>query len=251
MSKLYKILISIQKSEYSWAKKFLRSPYFNHKLEPLRLFEALRAYHPKYELVDKTELYSLLRPGFSFDAKWLNDRFSELSRLLELFIQTEQLKHDREIEHITRIKTFSERKLQPLFVKESKRASQYFHSQIDQSPYARLRLWEIHHNVYHHPGTPNTSAKFEAEQKAHHYLDQYYCLSKLALAANVAGSAKTYSSQIEDAWLSAVTQYSEKFQHIPLLTLYRQILLFFQAGCSLEEYLQVTQAFLANPADYG
>lgn len=245
MAKLYQLLQSIENRELKWVEKFLLSPYFNVKPTPIALFRYLLDFHPRYDQVDRKKLYGALRPGYGFDAKWLNDRYSELNRLLETFLQTQQLRRDEALGHMSRTKAFRERGLSRHFLKETQQSVQYFESIQAQSPLARLRLWELYHDLYRYPDKLTPADPRELQQKANDYLDQHYCLHQFAIVANLAGGIKANPYRLDQSWLTALIHHAASLTaSYPLLQQYYQLVLLFEKECSLSDFEVAKESFL-------
>ncbi|MEZ5039782.1 MAG: hypothetical protein R2828_07820 [Saprospiraceae bacterium] len=245
-TKLYRLLNTIETRELKALEHFLLSPYFTNKTEPIALFRELRPFHPIYQKVDKVQLYKKLRPKKAFDVHWLNDRYSELSRLVETFLQSQQLTRDEGLSGSVRCQAFRERGLHQSFFKECRSTIAFYTERQAIHPNTPLSLWELHHSIYRHPATPAKPDPFEEELKAMAYLDQYYITHQLSFVVNCLGGATARTIPLSEEWLSAILEKASRYQgENPLLAIYLQLIRLFREGCTLDKYLLATQQFMA------
>ncbi len=243
--KLYHIIDSIPSRALQEAEKFLRSPYFNQKEELVELFQLLRPWQHRFTKLDKKKAYEQLRPGQAFEAKWWNDRGSELSRLLEQFLQHHYLrKHPMEDLQLKRaaLKAYG---LDKYYLKYTEVAAKELAALSQKSEHYRFQLWECQHVLYTHSSDPKKRLIWE--EKAQHQLDLYYWMQKLALQANIVAGTQARRLALSPTYLQALLQAVDTLEYPPpLLQIYRQTLEYIQAGCSLEEYQKGIQEIQAH-----
>ena len=92
--KLYQLLASLENQELHWLGKFLASPFHNTNEVLLQLFKWLRAHHPHFQDCPLEAVFKHFFPGESFQAKWVNDRFSELSRCVYHYLTLREFQED-------------------------------------------------------------------------------------------------------------------------------------------------------------
>ena len=132
--KLYHLLERLDGRELPWLDKFLASPYFNSNPWPQKLWEVLRPAHPRYDAFSKEQVFEQLCPGKPFDFKLLNDRYSELSRLVEEFFFQQSFRREEPLQRRARRAAYRSRRLYGLFSKESRRQAAHLLSRPYRSP---------------------------------------------------------------------------------------------------------------------
>ena len=84
-SNLFQLVQSFSRAEQKSARRFLRSPYFNHRSDLISLFEQLCC----VDLPEKTKIWQEIYPGVPFDDTEMRLLMSYLNRLLETFLLVE------------------------------------------------------------------------------------------------------------------------------------------------------------------
>lgn len=87
-TKVYRILSSLSKEEYSEFEKFIVSPYFNRSKDLLKLFSVVKKYYPDFSNanLEYAKIYKKLYPGKVFNEGTLRNLFSDLGSLAEKFL---------------------------------------------------------------------------------------------------------------------------------------------------------------------
>lgn len=66
---IFEVLASFNKTEFSEFGRYLRSPYYNNRSEVVRLYDTLKAYHPKFssKSLTKENLFIYIYPGKEYN----------------------------------------------------------------------------------------------------------------------------------------------------------------------------------------
>lgn len=238
--KLYRLLERLNGRELPWLDKFLASPYFNSNAWPQRLWECLRAAHPRYDSLSKEQVFEQLCPGELFDGKFLNDRYSELSRLVEQFFIQQEFRQEAALQYPVRRAACYNRKRYRQFTREC-------HRQIGelegQSPSIQNQgqLQGIYHSLYYGRQEAASPEVGEGEaRQAMSCLDRHFILLKLKYMADLSARAGMYEEahaiRLQEAVLAEAAIMAEQ-DH--LTRLYLQLALLFKDGLSEEACRQL------------
>lgn len=244
--KLFQILDAIPRKELKSAEKFLQSPYFNQKELPILLFQQLRPWHRRFDRLDKLEVYQQLRPQQAFHAKWWNDHCSELSRLLESFMEMQYLRKTPDEQRLLKRAAMKKYGLEKHFLKISKSIVAEYESKEKLLPIQHFQLWECLHDLYKHSSAADERLAYEKE--AQHQLDLYYWTQKLSLQANITSGTQRKELAMGPDYFQAIMQRVDQLKEAPhLLFSYRDLIQYFAEGCSLASYQLATAQFIKNP----
>src|SRR5690606_29436118 len=100
-------------------RKFLLSPYFNHRPEILRLYECLLKYRRNdFAGLEKEGLFAQLFPGERFDNRRLNHLLSDLTALTERFFALEEILSDEALVRLRQCRALRKRGAGQLFERD-------------------------------------------------------------------------------------------------------------------------------------
>lgn len=241
--KLFTLIDAIPKRELQSAEKFLSSPYFTQKEIPLLLFQQLRPWYKHFEKLDRETIFQQLRPQESFDAKWWNDRCSELNKLLETFLQIQHVRKETHQNQQLKRAAFKAYDLDKEFIKTTHKLILDHQQNGLTASIQHFHLWDCFHDLYTHSPVQMDRLKFE--QAAQHQLDLYYWTQKLALQANIASSTQGKELAINEPYWQAILHQVDQLKELPInLRSYRKLIRLFEEGCSLVSFQEATQAFI-------
>lgn len=242
--KLYRLLQCLEKRELAWLEKFLASPYFNSSPRPLKLWQQLKGAHPHYEQLDKAQLFQALRPGEPFDAKFINDSYSELSQLVEEFMSMQEYRRDSHLPALARRGAFCRRKLYPQFEAECRRQIRHLEEQPLRDAENLAAAFSAYEALYGHPESISHSSGGKEAAQAMDCLDHHFLLLKLKymsdLLARQLTYAEAYDIRFEEAALAEAAQLQES---APLIGLYYRISRLFLDGCPEEDFRIALESF--------
>lgn len=219
--KLYSLLNSLSKHEINQLDFFLGSPYFTKSERLLTLYQYIKSSHPAYESIDKHQLLLQCFPTKVGDFKWLNDRYSELSKLVLRFLQVQQLSRKEALGERVLRDALKSRGLSSFFLQRTQRGivKRQQHKAHDADSF--LSLSHLYDDLYE-----NTEAKakydpFDQAIKADDYLEVYFLLRKLSFMSNTRSRPLKTGQVIDEAWENNLLLAANRRKGIhPLLDMY-------------------------------
>ena len=96
-SELLKTLGSMNENEFREFGKFIASPYFNNRSEIVRLYDALKKYHPTFSSNSFKEelIFSKVYPGKKFSGVMMRKVFSLTTNLAMSFFAFKSFEDDK------------------------------------------------------------------------------------------------------------------------------------------------------------
>lgn len=95
-SKLKELVENLNKKEISSFKKFLKSPFFNHRADVIKLFDWMIRQQKRTKPVwTKEAVFATIFPGIAYSERDINLLMSYLFRLLEQFLSIQVLMNDK------------------------------------------------------------------------------------------------------------------------------------------------------------
>ncbi|MCC7506570.1 MAG: hypothetical protein IT259_14800 [Saprospiraceae bacterium] len=172
-------------------KKFLQSPYFNHRKDVLGLYEQLRTLNNS---TTKTDIYKKIYPNKAFDNLQFNLLLNWFSERLEQFLAVEELRNDPHSEQFLRCCAFRKRGLARHF----EHNAQLLHQRLLDAPQRDADYWLLeyrlqkerfaHWIVAPQDGKPNLGEVTEA-------LTNFYLLENIKWS----GTARSLETLTRDA----------------------------------------------------
>lgn len=244
--KLYHLLERLDGRELPWLDKFLASPYFNSNPWPQKLWEVLRPAHPRYDAFSKEQVFEQLCPGKPFDFKLLNDRYSELSRLVEEFFFQQSFRREEPLQRRARRAAYRSRRLYGLFSKESRRQAAHLLSRPYRSPENLAEALEVFSEHYIHPESKSHAEEGADINRAVEQLDQHFVLLKLKFASDQLARQLAHRAPLDGRFLEAALNEAPALESVhPAIELYRRIVLLFQEGCPDEGFRDTRELFFS------
>ncbi len=121
-------------------KKFLQSPYFNHRQDVLALFEQLRTLDNS---ITKNDIYKKIYPDQAFDNLRFNLLLNWFSERLEQFLAVEELRSDPHSEQLLRCCAFRKRGLARHF----EHNAQQLHERLLDAPQRDADYWLLEYRL--------------------------------------------------------------------------------------------------------
>ncbi len=246
-SKIFILLQSLSKKELKRLQDFLESPYFNKSALLVKLFGYLRKYHPEFQhpKLSKQSIHKFLQPDKKFNSKFVNDRFSDLSKLIERFLKISYLEQEGEgRDSILQLASFQERGLNELFEKNSLKKIKTIEESTTVSRKEIQNLWELYHQFYFRPAINLKLNGKDYLKGAMGNLDLYYVLLKLSYSCDLISRGITYSEQQEIPFLNSLLSNLNQLelQH-PLLKIYGPLLELFKDGFNPVSFEKLIQEY--------
>jgi hypothetical protein len=227
-SKVILLLQTMSDQELTQFDRFLRSPYFNQNEELIRLFDAIKAFHPEYSTptLSQTALFERLFPGQPYHGKTLGYLLSDLNKLIEHFLTVQQLERSpfqadlmlmEELAHRGADKNYRQidRKLRKkLEADTTGYSSKHFKAHFE---------WAENREHYF---LNQRLRKFDKSiQDAAYHLDKYYFLQRLNLSCAMLDRQTIFQDQyqinLSEEWIDHLRQ--QDFFNEPILQLYFNI----------------------------
>ncbi|GJM35085.1 MAG: hypothetical protein DHS20C18_40860 [Saprospiraceae bacterium] len=228
-------------------EQFLASPYFVSSPHPLLLFDYLKGLHPNYERVDKMEIASVLFPEYKDDRSFINQRYSELSRLIETFLAVEIFKKDHYLNRTARRKALFEQQLYQIFQKSCQKQLRLLGSPKYYNAQAFLTAFEVYTDLYDHPSRISHETGAETYDQLDHYLDLFLISEKLKSFCDFYAQQLTYDRSDQLRMVEGVLQaaISLKSQYVQIELLY-ELCLLLQQEFSEHHLDKVYQLFITK-----
>ncbi len=242
--KLYRLLERLEGRELSWFDKFLASPYFNANTWPQRLWACLRPAHPQYDGLSREGVFEQLCPGEPFDGKFLNDRYSELSRLAEAFFFQQEFRREGPLQRRARRYAYRSRGLYGLFAGESRRQAGFLLKEPYRSPANLAEALEVFDGHYFHSEFKSHSEEGDSLHRAVEQLDQHFVLLKLKYAIDQLARQQTLREPLDSRLLdAALAEAPELAEAHSAIGIFRRLTLLFREGCSDEGFRETLGLF--------
>lgn len=222
MTKLYLLLGTLSKYEINRLDLFLESPFFNQSERLLALFQYIKRYHSDYESIDRHQLLLECFPAKGGDLKWLNDRYSELSKLVLRFLQVRQLTKKEAVGKTVLRDALQSRGLSKLFLKETQKEILNIQQDDTQDADSFLSLSLLYDDLYENTEAKANYDPFDQAIKADRSLEVYFLLRKLTFMSNTMSRPLSSEQQMEPNWVDHLLLQANKRKGIhPLLDMYR------------------------------
>ena len=228
--KLYQLLSVLSKEEMRAFLLFLKSPYFNKSKTLLRLFEVIKAHHPHFNAprFTKENIYKKLGIDGPFNEKFITDRSSDLSKLVETFMAVHQIKKDEQIRGQLLRKSLRQYQLDHYFISESKKAiTELEHNPSIDWRQAR-RLWDLKYDLFIHPQTKKWKTKKDEAVEMIHHLDESYIILKLRYGFHHRTWGNIFKHAEEGLFLKEIIAHVQTSSH-PVIKLYLLLLSTFES----------------------
>lgn len=242
--KLYRLLEQLEGRELPWFDKFLASPYFNSSPWPQKLWACLRPAHPRYDALSKEEVFEQLSPGKPFDAKFLNSRFSELSRLVEEFFYQQEFRREETPQRRARRLAYRNRGLYSLYSRESRRQAAHLLDQPYRSPGNLAEILEIFDELYLHPESKSHNEEGADISRAMELLGLHFVLLKLKYGSDQLARQVAHQALPDNRFLDAVLKEAPAMegQH-PAIDIYYRLVTLFREDCPDEGFRNALHLF--------
>lgn len=241
--KLLSLLSTFSKVERNRFRKYLLSPYLNDQPDATRLFdlldETLRKDDALATALSKEQVWKTLYPGRKFDDAHLRRLTSDLNQLALRFMVAEARNADPLGEALELQKVLEK----PPLKKHLAGAERQLHKLIEepeaQSSEFLLARFKMHHHVFSRAtkvvGTIGYGDKLAA---ADFHLECFYLLQKLQYYILWVQFSGVRATEKTVPLMSGFWEYleDERFRDIPLLSIYRRIILCFTKADEVEHF---------------
>lgn len=186
-NQLVEILKTFTKKEFKRFDEFVKSPFFNKHQDTLKFWQILRKYAPEFshKNLEKERLFTRLYGKQPFNAQWLYDLSSYLTRLAEQFLAVEHFRlHEFGYEQ-HKLAAFAEKRLDTQWDKQYARLAGQTNKHKNKAADFWLEKYYLAKlNCYHHDDYAHRKGfkKFDttAHQQAFADLTSLYVIDALA-----------------------------------------------------------------------
>lgn len=180
-TKLFRLLSSFTNEELRQFDLFLQSPYFNRSPILIDLFEYIRPFHPTFnqESLTKENIYKALSRKPPFVQKFVNDRMSDLTKLVESFLAIEHFNATPALKNKALRKSLISHQQYTLFKTEVEKKIKKLQRKPSNDWERFLELWSLQYELFNHPETNKWNEKKDDSAEMMANLDEAYLILKL------------------------------------------------------------------------
>jgi hypothetical protein len=191
------ILPALTASERLALRKWLASPFVNHRTDVLKLYKILEYALESNRLhkVSKAKVWRRIYPGEPFDRDRINHLFSFLLKKIERFLAFAEWENDVDglVQRLYLCRALRKRGLPAAFERHAERLE----AVLNASPHRHAAHFLVRHQLagqrFHHGAVARRGGREEARQ-AVEALDRYYAIENLGWACTLQ-SLQTLSSE--------------------------------------------------------
>ncbi len=207
-------------------RKFLNSPYFNHREDICVFYEVLLDYRKNdYNTIDKKQVFLRVFPDSVFDHRRMNHLCADLSALIEQFFAQEEMNHDHFLIRLHQCRALRKRGIAQLFERDIAQLEKDCLS----APYRNAAHYLLEYNLQTERYSAEALRSRHAQDrapKAAAALTNFFMLENLRWACTVqAAKATTAPGQPYQVPLNEAVIQESLHTDNPALTLLRQCLL--------------------------
>ncbi len=202
-SRLISILSNLSPIERRSLGKFLRSPYFNKRVDLIKLFEYLVTQITREKDLAKESIFKAVFPNRKFDDTNLRLLMSYLVKLVERFLVVESIDTDPSFQKKQLMVDFRKRGLQKLYQKARKQVSEINDaSQLRHSNYYETR-YEVLMESFHDDAVQQLKETFPLQEFADQ-LDITFIIKKLQQTCLLLNQRSVVKTEVEIGMLDEV-----------------------------------------------
>lgn len=223
---IVQLLRTLTPEEQPNLRKFLHSPYFNHRQELCRLYDILLNYRKNdYNTLEKEAVFNQLFPDETFNNRRMNHLLSDLTALMERFFAQEEIRQDDFLLRLRSCRALRKRGITQLF----ERDMDLLEKDCQAAPYRNAAHYLLEYNLlterYSAEALRSRHAQSRAPQAAE-ALANFFMLENLRWACTVqAAKATTAPGESYLVPLNEAVLTESLHTGNPALTLLRQSLL--------------------------
>jgi hypothetical protein len=226
-NKLFSLLKTLNIEEFHWFEKYVKSSFFNHKTDVIKLIESLKKYHPTYLSKNLTEekLYQKVYPTEKYENKQLRYLMSDTSKLLEEFLAYIEYENESAYKTSLLLRSLNKRNLDKYFISKQKMEGEKIVSQKDAAFYFQQHI--LNATTHSFVRKVQNRGIDESLQNMNDNLDRYYLSTKLKYCCEILNRQNILSSTYEISMLDEILLHLNKkpYEHIPAISIYYNILL--------------------------
>lgn len=236
-SKLIRLVSTLTKSEIQELGDFLASPFFNTNPSVLKLYEAISVSYPdfKEEQISKQYLYTLVYPNKNYRDNSFRNLILDLTNLIQEYIKQVELKKNKALQEQLLLNAFSSRTLKREFDHQFDKLIKRSQDISPKDSMYYLEQYLFLKTYYHFPETNRQELPREFLINMLSNLNQFFALSKLQLAIEVASRQRVLKEKPPTFYFKPYIE-----QYLASLSKNKQILL---------RILLLLEKFYSNPSE--
>ncbi len=239
-SKLISVLSALKKEEFYEFVDFVKSPYYNKKEDLIDLCQLLCNIHPNFDEknVDRKHVYNKLFTSVTYDEKKLGYMQSDLTKLALNYIYVKA--QEQKLSDISYLNILSQRKLHPLFKKESKKIKEV----LERSTNKGANHYKIYFEYYDLLDRYFISQKERKDDVNAHLasqnLDLYFICRKLQYFTVLLNRKLILGKHIEIPNMEFVLNYAKNnFSSNPIVNGYYEVIMMQTKEESLPHFIKL------------
>ena len=186
-SKLMQFLNTLDATEFTAFSKFVRSPFYNNKIELSEFYEYLYDIKKQNKFnaknLKKEIIFQALYPNEVFDAEKMRRLMSALNVLLKEFMIISNLKSNENLQKKLLLQSYNQRNLSNHYNKEFTSLTKK--AKLNQSAKNHLDLFFLYNESHLHSDNLTINPKMLHAELAHQHLNHFYLLSKLHMSCEL------------------------------------------------------------------
>lgn len=209
-SNLYQLFSSLTPNELKELEKAVRSPFFNYRMEEIRLYEyLLKTKKRKAGVITADEVVKYVFTEGDGDIAKLRHVMTYLLRIINRCVSIGEMEETEEQKKLLLARTMRKRGLSKLFLANYTDAETYFENEAPLSPELYYYQFQLHTEYYVHSIT-NRRAKNEDLQRLSDDLDSFYIIQKLKHACNLLSYKTVFKLEGSENVLQDISALIEK-----------------------------------------
>lgn len=243
--KAIRMLSSLSKVELNRLNKLVNSPFFNKNQHVTDLFNYLTELYPDFidEQIDKHTTYAAVYPDKKYNDSRLRNTASDLTKLIEKYLLLNDLEKKPGIELqsiLAEAKNRGLNKLQESSIKQWEQIQ-------TNNPYKDVSFYfsqhQLQEELYEFTALKVDRSLKSSLQELNDNLDIYYISKKLKYCCEMINRKNIFAEEYDLGLFNEVMTYlsERKFDDIPVIKIYYQILLTLIEGDKEEHYFQLKE----------
>ena len=250
-SQLIAVLKTLTKKEGREFKKWLHSPFHNHRKDVIALYEYLQKneHLHKNAALTKARIYSKIFPLQPFDDAKIRQTIHFLQKQLDDYLAYKEFKEDDLGNKITQFKAYRRRKLE----KPVRRIISSIENAMDSYPYQdREFLWNnylFQQQIFDFYATQERKRSVQYNlQEVVDALDQAYFADKIRLSCTMLQHKRVFKTEYNEGVIDAILEYvqTQNLLKLPAISVYYYIYKTYPETETEEFFYQLRDALNEN-----
>lgn len=248
-SKLLDVFYALPKNQQRALRKFLQSPYHNHRQDVIALYDHLmRCGDDQRDALRKESAFAAVYPNETYQAEQMDYVMSFLLKLIEEFLIFEHFRQDRLAGQLALVQEYRKMGIEKHF-QQSLRHAKAAHAQLPfRDPDFLEKAAKIELEEYAFSAKQVRSAPRNLQQLSDTF-DQYYLAQRLQYACLLLAHQSVYKTQYDRGTSEAAMEYVEarpQLLETPAIALYYYYLKAIQNKQEIHYFKQFKLCLLNN-----